>query len=239
MELTTNVALARQISTKDQMSVIANNVANMSTGGYKGEKLVFKRVIAETFAGDAVSFPKNYGLHRDTRNGPITRTSNQLDIALRGEGYLTIQTPKGIAYSRNGHLSLNNKSELVNSAGYPVLDSGKKPIVFDQSVNNITITKDGSISADGDELGQISVVRFENPQDLKREGSSLFNTKSAPLPDETTEVLQGHVEGSNVQPVLEMTRFMTAARNFATVSKMIEREDDRQRRAVEEVGRLM
>jgi flagellar basal-body rod protein FlgF len=239
MELTTNVALARQIAIKDQMSVIANNIAHMSTGGYKGEKLVFKRVIAETFVGDAVSFPQNYSLHRDTRNGPITRTSNQLDIALRGEGYLTIQTPKGITYSRNGHLGLNNKSELVTSAGHRVLDRGNKPIVFDNSVNNITISKDGSISADGDEIGKLGVVRFENPQALKREGSSLFNTKDAPLPDDATEVLQGHVEGSNVRPVLEMTQFMNAARNFTTVSKMIEREDDRQRRAIEEVGRVM
>ena len=237
MESTTNVTLARKLAIKDQMAVIANNIANMSTGGYKAERLLFRRFLAQTSSGDAISFPQNYGLHRDSRNGPITRTSNQLDIALKGEGFLTIETAMGIRYSRNGHLGLNDKGELVNSAGDRVLDRSQGPIVFDDTVQNITISKDGSISADGNQVGQLNVVRFENPQALKRVGTSLFNAKAAPIPDQTTEVIQGYVEGSNVQPILEMTRFMGAARLYQTVSKMIEREDERQRRAIEQLGR--
>lgn len=236
MESTINVALARQMAVKDQMSVIANNIANMSTGGYKAERLLFKRFIARTVAGEGINFVGTFNLHRDNRNGAITRTSNQLDIALKGGGFLTVQTPKGINYTRNGHLTLNNEGELMTSAGHLVLDSSQKPIVIPDSVQNITIGKDGNITADGTEVGQIAVVKFENLQVLKRSGGALFHTDAAPQPDDSTEVLQGHVEGSNVQPVLEMTRFMSAARFYQTVNKVVEREDERMRRAIEELG---
>ena len=231
-----NVVLARQMSVKDEMSVIANNISNMSTGGYKAERLLFKRYVAQSARGDTINFPQNKGLHRDDRNGPITRTSNQLDIALKGHGFLTVETPRGIAYTRNGHLGLNSRGELVTSAGHRVLDRGQAPIVFDETVQNITIGKDGTISADGNEIGQINVVKFEAPETLKRNGGSLFSTGSAPVPTAETEVVQGHVEGSNVQPVLEMTRFMSAARFYQTVNKVIEREDERLRRAIEKLG---
>jgi flagellar basal-body rod protein FlgF len=238
MESTINVALSRQMAVKDQMSVIANNIANMSSGGYKAERLVFKRFLAHTVGGEAINFVGKVNLHRDTRNGPITRTSNQLDIGLKGAGFLSVQTPNGINYSRNGHLSLNSNGELITSAGHQVLDRGQKPIVIGNSVQNITIAKDGTITADGEEVGQINVVKFENVQALKRTGGSLFRSNETPVTDESTMVVQGHVEGSNVQPVLEMTQFMSAARFYQTVNKVIEREDERMRRAIETLGHM-
>jgi flagellar basal-body rod protein FlgF len=236
MESTINVALARQMAVKDQMSVMANNIANMSTGGYKAERLLFKRFVAHTVGGEGINFVGKVSLHRDSRNGPITRTSNQLDIALKGHGFLTVQTPQGIRYSRNGHLGLNDKGELISSAGHQVLDRGQRPIVINDTTQNITIAKDGTITADGNAVGRINVVKFDNIQALKRNGGSFFRSDVQPVPDDSTEVLQGHVEGSNVQPVLEMTQFMSAARFYQTVNKMIEREDERMRRAIEELG---
>lgn len=238
MESTINVALSRQMAVKDQMSVIANNIANMSSGGYKAERLIFKRFMAHTLGGEAINFVGKVNLHRDTRNGPITKTSNQLDIALKGHGFLAVQTPRGINYSRNGHLGLNSNGELITSAGHQVLDRGQKPIVIGNSVQNVTIAKDGTITADGAEVGQINVVKFENVQALKRNGNSLFRSNETPVTDEKTMIVQGHVEGSNVQPVLEMTQFMSAARFYQTVSKVIEREDERMRRAIETLGHM-
>ncbi|NQU56300.1 MAG: flagellar hook-basal body complex protein, partial [Rhodospirillales bacterium] len=111
------VSLSRQVSVKDQMSVIANNIANMSTNGYKAERLMFRDYIAKPGSSQPMTFPQQSGIHRFSDNGPIERTSNPLDIALRGDGFLVVESPSGPRYTRNGHLSLDANGQMVNSQG--------------------------------------------------------------------------------------------------------------------------
>jgi flagellar basal-body rod protein FlgF len=236
METPLIVALSRQMSVVDQMDVIANNIANMSTGAYKAERVMFKDYIARTESGDSVVFPQQSGIHRIYNPGSIERTSNPLDIALRGDGYMVVQTPNGPRYTRNGHLSLDAQGQLVSPQGYPVLDSGDKPIVIDTGVKDVTIAKDGSIEADDRKLGKLKMVTFGNPQGLVRQGNSLYKTEEAPKPSTEIEVLQGHVEGSNVEPVLEITRFMKVSGFYQSTKKIIDEEHDRQRRAIQQLG---
>lgn len=238
METPLIVALSRQLSVRDQMDVIANNVANMSTGAYKAERIMFKDYIARTTTGEPVTFPQQSGIHRLYNAGPIERTSNPLDIALRGDGYLTVETPSGVRYTRNGHLSLDKDSRLVTTQGFPVLDSGDRPIVFDTGVKNITIAKDGTVSADDRQLGKIKTVTFDNPQALVRLGNTLFKTDAPAKPSTETEILQGHVEGSNVEPILEVTRLMQASGYYQSSKKIIDEEHDRQRRAIQQLGSM-
>jgi flagellar basal-body rod protein FlgF len=236
METPLIVALSRQISVLDQMDVIANNIANMSTGAYKAERVMFKDYVARTQSGEPVVFPQQSGIHRIYNPGPIERTSNPLDVALRGDGYLVVQSPNGPRYTRNGHLSLDAQGQIVGPQGYPVLDSGDRPFVIDTEVKNISIGKDGSVSADDRQLGKLKMVTFDNPQALKRQGATLFKTDAPAKPSTETEVLQGHVEGSNIEPILEVTRFMNASGFYQSSKKIIDEEHDRQRRAIQQLG---
>ncbi len=238
METPLIVTLARQMSVQNEIDVIANNIANMSTTAYKGEHLMFKDYLARTGSGRPVTFPQIAGLNRIDREGTIQKTSNPLDVAIKGEGYFTIQTPNGTRYTRNGHFSLDNQGQLVTDEGYQVMDTTKRPFVFDPSVKQITIAKDGTVSADDNRLGKIALVKFSNPQALKRQGGSLFNTDEAPQPAKGYELYQGHLEGSNVVPVLEITRFMRASSYFQAAKNVADSEDTRQRKAIETLGAL-
>ncbi len=236
METPLIVALSRQMSVLDQMDVIANNVANMSTGAYKAERVMFKDFVARTETGEPIIFPQQSGIHRIYNPGPIERTSNPLDVALRGDGYLVVQTPAGQRYTRNGHLALDKDGQLVTPQGFAVVDSGDRPFVFNTGVKEITIAKDGSVSADDRPLGKIKLVKFDNPQQLVRQGTSLFKTDAPAQPSTDTEILQGHIEGSNVEPILEVTRFMNASGFYEAAKKIVDEEHDRQRRAIQQLG---
>lgn len=232
------VSLSRQMSVKDQISVIANNIANMSTGAYKAERIMFKDYLARSTTGNTMVFPQQSGIYRLDGAGPISRTSNPLDLALQGDGYLVVETPAGFRYTRNGHLSLDNEGRLVNSQGYPVMDDVNRPFIFDTGVQNITIAEDGSVSADDNRLGKLKLVSFDDVQALERQGASLYKTEAPELPAPEVKVLQGHLEGSNVEPVLEITRFMNAVGSYQHAKKIIDDEYDRQRRAIQMLGSL-
>lgn len=238
MEAPLIVSLSRQMAVKDVMTSIANNIANMSTPGYKGERLMFKNYVARLGDAEPITFPQQAGLFRFYNAGPIQRTSNPLDIALRGDGFLVVETPGGPRYTRNGHLSLDAQGQIVTTQGYPVLDQGDQPIVIDAGVQDISIAADGRVSADGNEVGQIKTVKFGDPQGLERQGGTLFKTDALPLPTEDMQILQGHIEGSNIEPIVEITRFMSATGAYQSAKNIIDDEHDRMRRAIETLGSM-
>lgn len=238
MEAPMIVSLSRQMANRDMMQVLANNIANMTTGGFKGERLMFREYVARTPEGTAIHFPVNTGLYRDLSPGPFSKTHNPLDIALRGEGYLAVETPQGVRYTRNGHLTLDAEGQIVTSLGHPVLDDGNRPILIGPETRDITISHEGIVMADDQTLGRLQLVRFDAPQTLERRGGTLLDTDAEPLPAEDVEVLQGFLEGSNIQPILEMTRFMEIAGAYQSTQKMIDGEHERQRRAIEKLGTL-
>jgi flagellar basal-body rod protein FlgF len=236
MEATRLVALSRQLMVKDQMSVTANNIANMSTNGYKGEQLMFREYMAPTGGGGRVTFPQQAGLFRNSVSGTLTRTSNPLDIALKGDGFLAVKAPLGEFYTRNGHLTLDAKGQIMTSEGHLVLNTNGQPMTIDANAKEITIAKDGTISADGQNVGSFKLVKFDSTQQLERVGGTLFRTSAPPQKAEDVEINQGHLEGSNIQPVLEMTKFMSAVGNYQMAKDIVDREDERVRRAVERLG---
>lgn len=236
MESPLIVALSRQMAVYNQMSVLADNIANMSTNAYKAERPMFRQYIARTDQGDVVHFPQENGLHREMRAGPIERTANELDVALRGDGYLTVETAQGTRYTRNGHLSLNSDGELVTSRGQRILNTADQPIVVPTDTRKITISKDGIVSGDEQNLGQIKLVTFDNFQRLKRAGEGLYVTDAPPQRARNLELLQGHLEGSNVVPIIEMTQFMKAVGAYQSAKQIIDQEHERQRSAIERLG---
>lgn len=230
------VALSSQMALQRQMDVLSNNVANASTPAFRGERLVFAEYLARA-SGNA-SMVQDFGVARDTRQGPLSRTGNSLDLALKGDGYFVVDTPTGPRETRNGRFQLDPQGQLVNAQGYTVLGEGGQPITVPTDATDVTISSSGTITTSAGEAGKIQVVRFERESDLVPAGDGLYVTEAQPQPDADTTVLQGMVEESNVQPIVEMTRLMQVARNFALSKEMADGEHDRLKNAIDKLSRV-
>lgn len=234
MENSIYIGLSRQRALQEQMDTVANNIANLNTPGYRQNNMVFleylyKQRNAEKAGNDSVSMVHDYGQFMNTENGPLRRTENPLDVALQGPGFFGVQTPDGVQYSRAGNFQLNGNRELVTGSGMLVADAGGGTIAIPEDATEIIIARDGTVSTNQGELAQIMVVEFENPQDLVAQGNGLYKTEAAANPAENTTALQGMIESSNVNAVLEMTRMIDVSRAYQSAQRMLQGEHDRQR----------
>jgi flagellar basal-body rod protein FlgF len=233
MENTLYIALSYQTVMQRQMDVIANNIANASTAGFKGEQMMFVEYLADTVGKNDVSFVQDIAVLRDYREGAFTKTDNPLDVAISGKGWLVVDTPGGMRYSRNGNLQIDSKNTLTTATGHPVLGDNSRPITMPTTWRNLVISPDGTISADNQQVGRLKVVSFENEQLLRKDSESLYVTDAPALPAPKARVVQGMIEGSNVKPIVEMTNMMTALREFQSAQQMIEEEHKRQLSAID------
>jgi flagellar basal-body rod protein FlgF len=217
------VALSAQMALQRRLETLANNVANTNTVGYRGDEMSFEELL--TPAGkDPVSFVSQGENHISTKTGEITQTGNALDIAVRGDAWLAIQTPNGVAYTRDGRMQMDTEGKLTTLDGYPFLDAGGVPIQLNPNDPSPTINKAGTIEQAGNNLGAFGLYRMPRGAKLTRaEGVSVVSDQ-APTPELdflNNGVLQGYVEKSNVNPILEMTHLVTIQRNFEAVSNML------------------
>jgi flagellar basal-body rod protein FlgF len=250
MENTVLVGLSRQVVLNRELEIVANNIANLNTTGFKGNGALFEQYLMPVarenqFSGadSRLSFVQDRATWLDMSQGPIQQTGSPLDVALDGNGFLVVQTPRGERYTRNGALQINATGELVTSEGHRVIgESG--PITFQNTDRDITINADGSIrvregsSATADSSrGKLRVVDFANPQQLQKDGSSTFQASGNLQPRTATEsrVVQGAIEKSNVQGVLEMTRLIEVSRSYTEVAAILQQQSDMRRDAI---GRL-
>lgn len=239
MENSIYIGLSKQMVLRTDMQIIANNVANMSTPGYRAQNLVFDEFISKPQGEhDPMSFVFDKKQYQNTQPGSLSFTGNPLDIALEGPGFIGIQAPGGeIAYSRAGNFQMDAEGTLLNSAGYPVADTGGGSITIPPGSTDISIDEKGVVSDQDGQLGQIMVAEFDNLQTLDPMGDTLYTTTSAPLPPEHTRVKQGLVEGSNVKPVIEMTRMIDTLRSYQSVQRLLQNEHDRLRSAIQKLTR--
>lgn len=238
MENSGYIALAHQNALWRQLDVVANNIANMNTPGYKGEKVMFTDYLTRTLNSDSafkerVLFPRDIGLARDMREGAWQPSGNPLDVAIEGDGFFVVETAAGPMYTRNGHFRLNQDGALIASNGNPVLSTNGTPLFFAPNEAQITIAKDGTVLTENGPVGQIRVVTFDDKQALQKEADSLFYTDQQPRDVAAPAIHQGVLEGSNINAVVEMTRMIEINRSYANAQKMIESEHERQRRAME------
>ncbi len=240
MENTGYVALSRQIALGRKMDIVSNNIANMSTNGYQSQHMIFSEEISRNDKENGpISMVLDYGTYRNLQAGPITTTGNKLDIALNGNGYLAVQGIDGQEkYTRNGSFQLNDLRELVNSSGLRILDDGGSPIAVPEGENDIRISSAGAVATEAGEIAQLKIVGFANPQDMKLIGGSLFETEQQALPDETTQVMQGMLEQSNVNPIIEMTAMIEINRAYQTTARLLQNEHDRQRDAIRKLSQV-
>lgn len=241
MENTSLIALSRQSGLRRQMDVIAHNLANMNTTAFKGEKMMFADELVRSRGGDRsryenLAFVRDVATMRDTTEGPLKKTENPLDVAVRGDGYFVVDTPDGERFTRNGNFQLDQTGQLVTQAGYAVLSVGGQPFTFAPTDRDISIGRDGSVSTNNGPVGRLRVVRFDNDQTLRMTEGGLYVTDTQPQAVERPDVVQGMLEGSNIEPVQEMANMIEVSRAYDNVKMMIDRENDRIQRAIRDLG---
>ncbi|MGB0697699.1 MAG: flagellar basal-body rod protein FlgF [Rhodospirillaceae bacterium] len=239
MENTTFIAGSRQMSLWRQLDVVANNMANMSTHGYKAEKMLFAEHLMDSKNSERafpqqLSYVLDFGTLRDLSTGPLEHTGNPLDIAIEGEGYFTVEGANGPLYTRNGRFTRDLDGGIVTSDGYPVLSDAGEPLFIAPTETDIRVAVDGTVSTENGVIGKMAIVDFEDPQAMKRVTSGLYSVEEGvqPITPDTARVQQGMVEKSNVNPMLEMTEMIRVQRAFEATNKLIEDETERQQKAL-------
>lgn len=236
MENTVLSVISQQVGARRQMDVIANNIANAGTIGFKSERVVFTEYLQDIGNGQTISFVKDAAVVRDFSDGSIMVTGNPLDVAIRGEGFFQVETLDGIRYTRNGRMRLDGDGTLVTSNGYAVLSKDELPILTIPGDTQIVISADGTVSSESGELGTLAVVVFRDTFSLRKLGNGLYESDILPSPATDATIVQGAIENSNVEPILEMTRMIALLRNFQGSQTMADQEDDLRRRAINVLG---
>ncbi len=244
------IGLSRQMTLERQIDVVANNVANANTTGFKADKSVFQEFLGSS-ARDGnfgnrdsrVSYVQDSATFRDFSQGPSEQTKNPLDIAIDGNAFFVVQTAGGDRYTRDGGLQINARGQLVSVAGNPVLGTSG-PIVFQPGDRDITIAGDGGITVrEGNSRtdsvrGKLRLVNFTQPQKLQKDGSNLFaaGDAGAALPSTTSTVKQGFIEKSNVNSVTEMSRMIEVTRAYTQISAMLQQQGDLRKSALDKLA---
>lgn len=221
-------ALSRQSGLLREMQAVANNIANLSTTGFRREGLVFSEVI-HAMENGAASLSMTRANTRDTRldQGSLSQTNGTFDLAIEGDGFFLIETPSGNALSRAGAFTPNENGELVTPDGFRLLDSGAAPIFVPQDARSISIAADGTLAADGSPLGQIGLFVPADPNELIRRDGVMFTADGDVEPADSGRILQGFLEASNVNSVAEITRMIEVQRAYELGQKLLEQEDER------------
>jgi flagellar basal-body rod protein FlgF len=250
MENALLIGLSRQMVLERQMDVIANNVANVNTNGYKADRSLFEEYLNSGAHEDnflrsdrRVSYVQDRGTFRDLSQGPAELTKNPLDVAIDGKGFLVVQTPAGERYTRDGDLMINNQGQLVTASGNPVLGNAG-PIVFQPTDHDVSIATDGNITVvEGinriDAVrGKLRVVSFSDAQKLLKEGSNLYSagTGVTATPDTASKVKQGFVEKSNVNSVTEMAHMIDVTRTYTQIATLLQQQSDLHKTAIQQLA---
>jgi flagellar basal-body rod protein FlgF len=237
MDLAGYVALSRQSGLANELQSVANNIANLSTTGYRREGVIFaEEVQALAIEGGSVAMTEARARYTDELQGALKETGGTLDLAIEGEGYFTVMTPEGERLTRAGAFTRNQDGVVVNMDGHPLLDEGGGEIAIPFEVKTIGVSADGTLSADGAPLARIGLVRVEDQTRLFREAGVLYRAEDEILPVEDGRIVQGFLEQSNVSPVAEMARMIEVQRAYEYGQKLMDQEDNRIRQVVKTLG---
>lgn len=233
MDLASTITLSRMDADMRTMDVIANNLANAGTPGFKGEHMQFTQWLsrqqgAGTAKGEAtIALAQDRATWREQSAGALQHTGNPLDLAISGPGYFTVNTPRGPRLTRDGRFGLLPNGTVADANGNPLLDSTGQPIKVSLSDTVLTVAGDGTLSSQNGQLAKIGIVQPSNPYAVSAEGGTLFRADTPTSPVALPKLVQGAVEESNVQPVTEMTRMIDADRRFQVLTQFIQAESDR------------
>ena len=233
MENATYTALTRQSGLMNEMRVVANNIANLSTTGFRAEGVIFAEHVKALGPNDpSLSMATASARETMQAQGTLTQTGGAFDLAIEGEGYFLIETPGGERLTRAGAFTPNENGDLVTPEGFRVLDAGGAPVFVPQGDGPVGIAPDGTVSAGGQPVGQIGLVKPVNPTGMLREDGVRFRADDGFEPALQGRMLQGFVEESNVNPVLEISRMIEVQRAYELGQSFLDKEDERIRSAI-------
>jgi len=254
MQNLTLIGLSRQISLHRELEVVANNIANIDTTGYKADGSVFHEFLMPLARNGAfqgtdqrLSFVHDRATWHNFSNGALRQTGNPLDVSIDGDAFLVVQTPRGERYTRNGALQINATGQLVTTSGDAVLGDGG-PIQFQPTDSNVSINPDGTITvreggnaASDSQRGRLRLVRFDQVQTLLKDSSSTFRAPQGTVPqpaDTSVRVVQGSIEASNVRPVVEMARMIELTRSYTAIANLLQQSSDRRLNAIDKLAEV-
>lgn len=229
--------LSRQSGLMNEMRLVANNIANANTTGYRAQGVVFSEYVRDRPGNTSLSMSRAEVRNTSLQQGLLTETGGQFDFAIEGDGFFMVETPAGNRFTRAGAFSPSGQGDLVTMDGYRVLDSNGAPVFIPPDSASIDVGSDGTLSIEGQFLGQIGVYRVADPKMLVREGSTQFRTEGDVDPVENPVVLHRFLEGSNVNAVEQVTRLVEVQRAYELGQSFLETEDDRLRGAVKTLMR--
>jgi flagellar basal-body rod protein FlgF len=233
MNIASLVAASRVVAQERSIEVTAMNIANVNTPGFQASRVQFSQWLNPQQPGAAmpgerrIAYTQDRATWRDTQAGTLTQTGNPFDLAVRNGGYFTVATDRGPRLTRDGRFGLLPNGTIGDGAGNALLDVNGKPLQTTPGDTQITVTADGAISSENGQLGKIGVVKPVDQAKLQAEGTSLFRADTPTAQLAQPGVAQGVVEGSNVPPVLEVTRMMNDLRDYQFTTQLIQAEDDR------------
>jgi len=244
MENAMVVGLSRQMTLRRELSIIANNLANMTTAGFKVERMLLGQSPGKTSSHQdgpsKINFVQDLGVARDFSDGVMETTGRPLDVALVGHGFFVIETPQGERYTKNGRFTVDATGTLSTADGMMVLDDTDSPILLDAYGEAPRIDAKGVITVNNVEIGRLKIVGFSSLSDLSKDGSGRYRASENAeiLNIETPQVMQGFLERSNVVPILEMSRMIRVTRAYQSVSNMLKTEEDTTRQAIQRLGKV-
>ena len=232
MENAGYTTLTRQTGLVREMQIVANNIANASTTGYRQEGLIFGEYVKQVEDGPSISMAQANIRNTSMIQGGLRQTNGSLDFAIEGDGFFLIETPAGERLTRAGSFSLSPQGDLVTPDGFRVLDAGAAPIFIPPDAAGLSVSADGTLSADGRPLAQMGLVRPIQPYDLIREDGVMFRTDNGTKPVIEAQFLQGYVEGSNVDPLGQIARMIEVQRAYEMGQSFLDSENERVRDAL-------
>ena len=241
MDIASSVATSRLVAQQRVLDVIAGNLANANTPGYKTERAQFSDWLSRQSGGatppggNPIAYTQDRATWREQQAGTITHTGNPFDVALTGNGYFTVSTAAGPRLTRDGRFGLLPSGTIADAAGNAVLDSNGQPIQLAPTDTRISIAGDGTVSSENGQIGKIGVVQPTNPMFLSAEGGTRFVSGSTTAPVASPALEQGAVEESNVQPIMEVTRMMDGQRQFEFLAQFVQAESDRQQNSIDKL----
>jgi flagellar basal-body rod protein FlgF len=236
MEAGIYTALTRQSGLMREMQVVAHNIANISTTGFRREGVIFSEYVQRVEGGPSLSMATGDTRHMDLRQAGLSETGGTFDFAIQGAGFFLVETPQGQSLTRAGSFSPNAESELVNADGNRLLDAGGAPVFVPPDVNGISLSADGALSGDGVPIAQIGLWQPDDPLKMTHAGGTVFNSEAV-VPASGATLLQGFVEESNVNPISEIARMIEVQRAYEMGQGFLEKEDERMRGLIQTIGR--
>jgi flagellar basal-body rod protein FlgF len=235
MDINSNVATSRLAAQERAIDVIANNIANMNTPGFKAERMQFSDWLKSQSNGSSIAYTQDRATWHELSPGPAQQTGNPLDLAISGDGYFTVSTPAGPRLTRDGRFGVMPDGTIANSAGQALMDISGRPIRISPTDTQLTISGDGTLSSQNGVLATVGVVTPQNPMQLTAEGGTLFQSGSNTTQVAKRQIVQGAIEESNVQPVAEITRLIQGERTFQFLTQYVQAESDRSNNAINKI----